>query len=282
MSIRIVTDSTSDVPDTIITQYGITVVPAYINVGDQSFIDGVDLSRQAFYENLPQYRPHPSTAAPASGLFTETYNRLADEGATAIISIHIAAGLSAYYNSARLGAEATDAVPIHLFDTGQLSLGSGWLSIIAAEAAAAGCSAAQIMDQLDESLPRVRTFAALDTLEYLRRGGRVGWAQFGLGTLLQIKPLLNIGGGDVAILEKVRTRKRSLLRLQQLVAEHAPLERLAILHANARAEAEALRDQLQPYFPADQEQFIAEVTPAIGVHVGPGAVGFTCVQSAAG
>lgn len=280
MNIRVVTDTTSDLPDDVASALGIAVVPVYINIGDRSYTDGVDLSRREFYRQLASYPAHPQTAAPSTGAYAETYRRLAEEGATDIISVHIAADLSAIYNAARLGAAAVDGVRVHLVDSGQITLGTGWLAIVAAELAREGRTAAEIVAALEEARPRIKTIAALDTLEYLRRGGRVNWAQFGVGTLLRIKPILAIGEGEIVVRERVRTRRRSVDRLPELAAALGPLDRLAIVHADAREEAEALRETLQPYFPPDRPQYIVEVTPAIGTHVGPGALGFTALQAA--
>jgi DegV family protein with EDD domain len=139
VTVRIVTDSTSDLPPEIAGRQGITVVPAYINIGERSFLDGVDLTREAFYESLPDYEAPPTTAAPSSGAFAETYERLAAEGGREILSIHIAGSLSGMMNAARLGAEAAESASVSLFDSEQLSMGLGLLAIVAAEAAKDGC-----------------------------------------------------------------------------------------------------------------------------------------------
>ncbi|HSH04412.1 MAG TPA: DegV family protein [Anaerolineae bacterium] len=278
MSIRIVVDSTADIPADFVAEHGITIVPAYVNVGEESWADDVDISRSEFYRQLPNLRPHPTTAAPPVGVFTNAYQKVIDEGATAIISIHLASVFSSIYNSARLGAQAVDSdVPIHLIDSRQLTLGGGWLSILAAEAVAAGQSVDEILAMIEATIPRIYTCAVLDDLNYLRRSGRANWAQFGLGTLLQIKPVMFVHDGELAVSERVRTRKRSLKRIEDLVASYGPLERLAIIHAHAPEDAELLRGRLQAHFPAGKPQLVVEVAPTIGVHVGPQAVGYTCI-----
>jgi DegV family protein with EDD domain len=277
MTIRIVTDSTCDIPTAMAAELGITIVPAYINVGDQSYLDGVDLTRQQFYTDLPSYPVPPTTAAPASGAFTEAYERLAAEGASQIISIHISSTLSAILNAARLGAEATDSVPVTLVDSRQLSLGLGLLVLSAAEAARAGKSNEEILALLDSSLARTHVFALLDTLEFLRRSGRVSWTQFGLGTLLKIKPILHVYDGEVTIVEKVRTSSRARQRLVELVGELGPLQQSGLLHTNAREAAAELRTMSSHLFPAGTSPQAFEVTPAVGAHIGPGAVGFACI-----
>jgi DegV family protein with EDD domain len=277
MTIRIVTDSACDVPEALARELNITVVPVYINIGDDSYLEGVELPRHTFYQQLPGYKSYPTTAAPAVGAFAETYKRLAAEGATEIISIHVASKLSAILNAARLGAEAQNAVPILLFDSQQITLGAGLLIILAAEMAAAGHSSGEIITMLEERVKRAYVFGMLDALEALRRSGRVNWAQFGLGTLLQLKPVMMIHQGAVSVVAKIRTRKRSIEHALKMVAELGPFERLAILHVNAPEAAEFLRQQSGHLFPIGQPPITAEITPAIGIHLGLGAIGFACI-----
>jgi DegV family protein with EDD domain len=280
MPIKVVTDSTCDIPKAAASAYGITIIPAYINIGDHSYLDGVELSRQQFYEGLPGYDRPPTTAAPASGTFTEIYQRLAAEGATEILSIHVAGKLSGMLNAARLGAEAAEGIPVHLYDSQQLTMGLGLLAIKAAEEARAGCTMSEIVASLNQRLARTYVFAVLDTLEYLRRSGRVSWTQFGLGTLLKIKPLVRVYSGEVEMLEKIRTHRRALERLMELVGELGPLEQIAVLHTHNPAGAEQLRQEASHLFPAGSTPLSVEVTPAIGSHVGPGGLGFACVAAA--
>jgi len=278
MTIRIVTDSACDVPPYIADKMGITVVPVYINIGDQSYLDGIDLPRREFFENLPAYDSFPTTAAPASGTFTSVYQQLAGEGASEILSLHIAANLSNTYNAARLGAEDVQGTRVTLWDTEQITMGSGLQVIVAAEAAAAGCSMAEILTLLQEKRSKTRIYAVLDTLEFLRRSGRVSWTQFGLGTLLRIKPVLEVFEGDVIMNDRVRTLKRAQLRLIELVQAQQPLERIAVLHANNLKGAQRLQKQAAFLFPPEQELIFMEITPAIGSHIGPGAVGFAFIS----
>lgn len=278
MTIRIVTDSTSDIPLKTAAEYGIAVVPAYVNIGDVSYLDGVELSRPEFYQKLPEYPSPPTTAAPAPGAFTETYNRLAEEGATHVLSVHLASTLSGLFNAARLGSEATNAVQVTLFDSQQLTMGLGLQALTAAEAAAAGCSVPEIVDLLTERVKRTYVLGVLDRLEYLRRSGRVNWAQFGIGTLLRIKPILKVHLGKVEMLERVRTSKRALNRFLELAADLQPMEKLALLYINAtQKEIETFRQQTQFLVPEGITPLAVELTPAIGVHIGPGGLGIACV-----
>jgi DegV family protein with EDD domain len=273
MTIRIVTDSTCDLPTAVAEQLKITVVPAYVNIGDQSFLDGIELTRAQFYRELEGYPTPPTTAAPASGAFTQVYEQLADEGATEIISIHVASKLSGVLNAARLGAEDTE-VKVSLFDSQSLSMGLGLLAQVAAEAAADGRSLDEVMALLDSAVRRTYVFALLDTLEFLRRSGRVNWAQFGIGTLLKIKPLVRVFGGVLEMQEKIRTSKKATEKMIERIAELGQYERVALLHTDAPQEVEHLRHQLAHLIPAGSRPPAVLVTPAIGSHVGPRALGF--------
>lgn len=278
MTIRILVDSTCDVPPDVAQRKGITVVPVYINVGDKSYLDGVDLTRQEFYENLPGYDTFPTTAAPAPGAFTAAYQALVEDGATEIISLHIATKLSNTLNAARLGAEEVEGARITMWDTQQLALGSGLQAIVAAEAAEDGCSMQEILTLLEEKREKTRIFAMLDTLEFLRRSGRVSWTEFGLGTLLRIKPIVQVYAGEVTIIDKVRTTKRAIPRLVQLVESYGPIDRIALEYAGSLDTAERLRQEAKDLFPPDLETTFMELTPAIGAHAGPGVVGLGFIK----
>jgi DegV family protein with EDD domain len=278
MTIRILTDSACDVPADIAARLGILVVPVYINVGEKSYLDEVELTRRAFFEALPGYEQFPTTAAPATGTFTEAYEQLVAEGATEILSVHIAADLSNTYNAARLGAESVQGAEISLWDSQQLALGAGLQAIVAAEAAQDGRSMPEILALLAEKRAKTRIYAMLDTLEFLRRSGRVNWAQFGLGTMLRIKPIVQVYAGEVSIVERIRTAKRALPRLVELVEEQGAVERIAVLYAGSLPPAETLREQAAHLFEADDETIFMEITPAVGAHVGPGAVGLAFIS----
>jgi DegV family protein with EDD domain len=279
MSLRIVTDSTSDLPPSLAEELGITVIPSYVNIGDESYRDLIDLSRAEFYKQLPHYPRLPTTAAPAVGTFAETYRQLMGEGATEIISLHVSAELSAMCNSARLGAEDAGTIPIHIFDSRQVSMGLGLLAVLAAREAAAGKPADVILRELEAAIPRTHVFAVLDTLEYLRRSGRVNWAEFSIGTLLRIKPMLHVYEGEVHSLEKVRTRGRAMAQLLAHVAALGPLREIALLHTHDPEGLAEWRALVRPYFPDGYEPVAVEVTPAIGAHVGPGALGVACIAA---
>ena len=276
MTVRIVTDSTCDLPAETIARYGIHVVPLYINVGKEGYLDGVDMTRAEFYHRLPTFPHHPSTAVPSTERFRAAYNTLADEGASEVLSIHISIALSAVVDVARLAARETTSVPVTVIDSHQLSLGSGFLVETAAKMAAAGSSAAEIEVALNAQIQRSHVFAALDTLEYLKRSGRMNKYLAGFATLLQLKPILTMHNGKPGT-ERVRTRDRAMRRLVEMLAAVGPLERIAIVHAHALPERIAELRALAAHLLPQGDILTEEITPVIGAHIGPGAVGFAVV-----
>jgi DegV family protein with EDD domain len=279
MSIRIVTDSACDLPQDLIKAYDITVIPFYINIGADSYLDGVEMSRADFYEGLPSFEAHPMTSVPGPGVCVELYERLAAEGATEILSIHLAASLSAMVNSARLAAEELPALPITVFDSGNLTLGTGLQVLAAARAVQEGKTMHEILALLEDLSARTFCFAALDTIEFLRRSGRLSRFQWGLGAVLRIKPILKMHAG-VADMERVRTRQRAINRTLELVEDLGPLEELVLVHTHSADEAQALWQRANHLSAWKDRPLVAEVTPVIGTHIGPGAVGFVAVRVA--
>ena len=279
MTIRIVTDSTCDLPEEIATQHGITIVPLYINFGGESYLDRIDLSREAFYARLPDCDPPPTTAMPGPQMFLEAYERLADEGATEILSVHISRSLSAVVDTAHLAAREA-STPVTVFDSGTLSLGTGFLVWAAAEAAAQGYSMDEIVALMKEQSQRTHVFAALDTLEFLRRSGRLNRVMAVLGSWLQMKPLLKMHDGNPTA-EKIRTAEAATQRLIVLLEERQPLERVALVHTHALEKAQDLRQKAQYLLP-EGETLSVDITPVFGTHLGPGAVGFACVSAREG
>ena len=276
MSIRIVTDSTCDLPQELIQKHHISVIPMYINVGVQAYRDGIDLSRQEFYTRLPDFKPAPTTAAPSPENFRQIYEQLAGEGATEILSIHISIKLSGVYEIAMQAAREMTIIPVTAFDSRQLSLGTGFQVLAAAQAAEAGCSMSEILVLLESQIVRTHAFAALDTLEFLRRSGRMNFAISFLGTLLQIKPFLKMYNGEPTA-ERTRTRKGAMKRLVELLEQASPLEKVALVHTQAVDRAKALLEEVRALLPAG-EILVAEINPVLGAHIGPGVVGFVCIS----
>ena len=276
MSIRIVTDSTCDLPQELIQKYRISVIPMYVNVGLKTYRDGIDLSRQEFYTRLPDFKPAPTTAAPSPENFRQIYEQLAGEGATEILSIHISIKLSGVYEIAMQAAREITTIPVTAFDSRQLSLGTGFQVLAAAQAAEAGCSMSEILVLLESQIVRTHAFAALDTLEFLRRSGRMNFAISFLGTLLQIKPFLKMYNGEPTA-ERTRTRKGAMKRLVELLEQASPLEKVALVHTQAADRAKALLEEVRALLPAG-EILVAEINPVLGAHIGPGVVGFVCIS----
>lgn len=278
MTIRIAIDSTCDLPLAVTARLGIGVVPCCINIGERSYLDGVDLARQEFYQRLPTYNPTPKTAAPGVQVFLETYQKLIADGATEILSIHLASSLSAVLNVARIAAEEVTDARVRVFDSRSLSLGAGFLAEAAVEAAARGAALAEIETLLQERVTRTHAMALVDTLEYLHRGGRISRLELGLGALLQIKPVLQIYDGEI-LAEKTRTAKGARERLSQLLGAMGAVERWAILHTHCPERADELRQLVQPLFADQPPRYTVEVTPVLGAHFGPGMVGLAYVAA---
>lgn len=275
MSVRIVTDSTCDLPAETIAKYGICVVPLYINVGRQGFLDGIDITREEFYKKLPTFPIHPTTAVPSPQKFRVIYDALADEGATHVLSIHISTALSAVVNVAQVAAQEITSTLVTIFDSQQLSLGTGFLVETAAKLAAEGRSIADILTAINAQIQRSRVFAALDTLEYLKRSGRMNRFLANFGELLQLKPILTMHAGKPGA-ERVRTRERATQRLLEMLRAVGAIERVAIVHAHAPDRVAELRERAASLLPGG-DVLVANITPVIGAHLGPGAYGFAVV-----
>lgn len=280
MAIRIVTDSTCDLPAETVERLGITVMPLFIHMGGKSYLDGVDITREEFYTQLPELATQPTTAAPGSDRFARAYDDLTEQGADGILSIHIAQSLSATLNFAATGAEQAQIADVTVYDSGQLSLGVGYIVQEAAERAARGETMEQILAGLSEIGKRTYVFAALDTLEFLKRSGRMNWAIAALGEVLRIRPILRMNDG-VSHAERVRTESKALGRVVEILTECLPVERMALVHTNARERAQELREMVAGLVPLDDLPMI-DITPVIGAHIGPNAVGFACVSAPQG
>jgi DegV family protein with EDD domain len=275
--VKIVVDSTADLPPDVTTELGITVVPCLLRFGNRSFREGVDISRAEFFARM-QTDPHfPSTAAPAPGVFEDTYRRLAVE-TEAIISIHISARYSGIFNAARLGAEAVaDNLHVVPVDSGQISLGMGLLAMTAAEAAREGASLAEVLNLVDDLRSRAHLFAIPNTLEHLRRSGRVNQLLARMGDLLGIKPILHVHQGEILLQERVRSWGRAQRRLIQIAQSMAPFERVALAHIQRLEAAEAVGRALADLLPPLTTTFEAGIT--IGIHVGVRAVGIAFIRT---
>jgi DegV family protein with EDD domain len=274
MSIAIVTDSTCDIPQELVKKCEIHVVPNILVINGRSIEDNEGFSREDFYRQLPEMDPLPTTSTASSGAFGAVYEKLLQKSANKIISIHAASLLSGIFNAASLAAQAFGN-HVQVIDSQQVSLGLGFQVLAAAEAVAEGLAFEEILRRVEDVRQRVRFVAMLDTLEYIRRSGRVSWARASLISLLQIKPFIELRDGVVHRLGEVRTRKKGINRLLELLRDSYPWERLAILHSNAEMEARQLLEDLSPDMPT--QPMIVNVTTIIGTHVGPNGLGFVAV-----
>jgi DegV family protein with EDD domain len=276
MKIGLVTDSTSDIPNDIVDRYGIEVVPAILNIGSTSYEDGEGMTREEFYERLPGMIHSPTTSAPSVGSFQMCYEGLLKQGAEQILSIHPSINLSGIYNAARLAAESFGG-RVHVLDSGQLSLGLGFQVLAAAEAIGRKVVLTELLSVVESVKQRVRVMALLDTMEYLRKSGRVSWAKAMVGGLLNLKPMIELRFGMVGRAGQTRTRTQGIQRLLENLQSWGKIERLAILHTNAEVAARQMLESLDLKLPVPA--LVVNVTTVIGTHVGPNGLGVAALPN---
>jgi len=271
MGIRVVTDSACDLPAPLVQALGIEVVPLTIRFGTDEFVDQVELSAAEFWDRVERSDKLPETAAPSPGAFEARYRRLMDRGATGIVCINLSSHLSGTMQSAQVAAAAVAGeCPVQVIDSQSASMGQGNLCLTAARRAADGDSLESIVAEVVDRRDRTKLYATLDTLDHIRKSGRIGNARALLGSMLSIKPIIEIKEGVVEEVAKVRTRSKALKELAAKAAEHK-VEHLAVLHGNA-PDLEELLDLLDPIFPRD-EIITGVVGPVIGTHAGPRVIG---------
>ncbi|HEY3364768.1 MAG TPA: DegV family protein [Symbiobacteriaceae bacterium] len=275
MALRIVTDSTADLPSEIRKEYGIEMVPLTVHFGPESFLDVVEMDQEAFWAKLKTSSHHPKTAQPSPGDFLQVYERLHKAG-DEILSIHISSNLSGTLNSAQIAAKMLPDAKITTVDTKSVSLGIGMMVIQAARMAKAGKPAAEIVNWIGEVASRAYIIFTLDTLEFLHKNGRVGKAQAFLGGLLGVKPILEIDrDGFVAPADKVRGKSKVRPRALELMQERIPAGRkiwMSILHAQVPEEAAAWVEEVKKIYQVE-EYWIASIGPVIATNGGPGTLG---------
>jgi len=276
--IKFVVDSAADLTPDLIQKHDIRIVPDFVNFGDQSFADdGVSLSRAQFYERLANASELPTTAAPPPGLGAKIFQEALAE-ADHVIAFSVSSKLSGIYNGMVLAANEVSAEKITVIDSGTLTMGQGWLAVASAEAAEKGASVEDIKALIAEMRTRIRLYAVLDTLEYLRRSGRVGWAQANMGALLQIKPIINVHEGEVTTAGRVRTFEKAIKEVGEIAHREAPIERLSVLHSFNPERGQKVMDLLQDIAPKAYTNMV-DVTPVIGTHVGPNAIGLALIKA---
>lgn len=279
MAVRIVTDSSCDLTDALVTAHGIEVVPLTIRFGDEELEDRTELSVERFYEKLAASSVLPETAAPAPGKFEAAFRRQAEAGADAVVCINLSAGLSATMQSAQNAARALEGeLDVRVIDSRSITSGLGTQVVRAAEAAASGASADEVVALVEDLARRTHVIGALDTLDNLKKGGRIGGAQALLGSLLSIKPIVDISTGTVEEAGKARTRRKALEVLRDKVKQAGAVEHLNVTHGFA-PDVEDMLDLLDPIYPRDQIQ-VGHIGPVIGTHAGPRVVGITWLDPA--
>ena len=270
-NVKMLTDSLADFPSAILKELDITTVPCTVRFGNEEYIDRVNLFPTEFYRKLVASPTLPTTAFPSSQLFEETYRKLA-ETTDRILAIHTIASLTGIYNASRVAAENITTARIELIDSEQVSMSLGWLVILAGRAAKEGASLAQVKSLVEDAKARVHIIAMLDTLEYAQRGGRLGKGAALVGSLLNVKPLVSAVHSEIVPVENVRTQKRALERLVEIVLASGPIQELSVIHAAAPEHAQTLKEMLAKTFPMDQI-VMSETGPVLGTHTGPGALG---------
>ena len=274
--VRVVTDSTADIPEALLRQWNVAMVPLSVNFGTESLKDKVEITHDEFVRRLKASgRTLPTTAQPPPGLFEETYRRLADEGADGIISLHLSEKLSGTCGSARIAAdEVADRVKVEVIDSKSISLGLGFLAIEAARVAATGADLAAVAAAVRKMIPNIQIIFFPDTLEYLQKGGRIGRAAAIAGSILALKPLMRLDEGAVVPHERTRTRSKAIEGLVRFAKDFPHIRQMGALRSGD-ADIDALLDRLAaeiPSVPRDRV-ILAELSPVIAVHLGPGALG---------
>jgi len=272
MGVKVVTDSTSDIPPQVLKDLDITVVPLYVVFGNKTYRDRVDLGEEEFYSQLLQDSVHPTTSVPSPKDLADVYNRLAKE-TDEIISIHLTSKESGTYSSAVLAKDLIGAkCHIEVVDSLSISMGSGLLAIAAARRAQAGDDLQSIASMVRRSVPLTRILFMVDTLKYVVRGGRIGRAQGMLGTVLGVRPMLTMKEGDLSLTGLARTRTKAIERLLEFAHSPPQLKEAAVSYTTDRDQAEALADRLRSAHPSAPVH-VTRVGPSLGTHAGPGALG---------
>lgn len=271
MTIKIVTDSTADIPSALAKELGITVVPLYVRFGDETYRDRVDITEDEFYQRLMNDPIHPSTSQPTPQDFANVYRELSQQ-ADGIVSIHISSKLSGTCNSALQAKElvATEC-PVEVVDSEMVSMGLGLLAIEAAIFANSGKGLQQVVEEVKQLISSTHVWALFDTLKYLALGGRIGKAKALLGSVLNIKPVLVVKDGEMAPASQVRTRAKGIGVLCDFVNKVIDIQDLAVVHSTTPDEAQVLADHIGAMFDKDRIR-LARIGPTLGVHAGPGAL----------
>lgn len=271
MTIRVVTDSACDLPASTLAEYGVTVVPLKIRFGDQEFVDREELTTDEFWARCSASAELPATAAPSVGNFQAAYEGLAAEGATGVVVVSLSSALSATMQSAQLAAEeVAGRIPVIVVDSLSVSLGLGMMVLAAADAARQGKNIDEVAEAARSLVSRTHVWAAFDTLENLKKGGRIGGAKALLASALAIKPIIEVRDGKVEQGGKQRTRSKALAFLVDTLREAGEIESLMVLHADC-SDVDTFLEMLRPQY--DGEIVVGEIGPVVGSHAGRGTIG---------
>ncbi len=269
MTIKIVTDSSADLPAELAQELGITVVPLYVRFGEEVYREQVDISLDEFYKRLEQGPIHPVTIQPSPQDFVTAYQKVASE-ADGIVSIHISSKLSGTFNSALQGKKLLEKdFPIEVVDSQIITVGLALICIAAAKMAKAGESLASVVEEVKQMIPNIRLLALLDTLKYLQKGGRIGKAKALLGSILNVKPMITLKEGEVVPAGQTRSRSKGIERLFSFVESTSNIEDLVIAYNTTPDEAQALAERLGSIFTKEAVKVVRLCT-TLGVHMGPG------------
>lgn len=270
--VKVVTDSTSDLTHEVASQLGITIVPLYVHFGTESYRDGIDLTTEEFYRKLAENETLPTTSSPSPGDFARVYDELAQE-TDEILTITISSRLSATYGAAVEGKQLRKSqARLEIIDSLSAIVGLGLITISAAKAAQAGASLDEVVDIVRHSIQRVDFRMAFDTLEYLRKGGRIGTAQAFLGSMLKMNPVLTIRNGSTEGVTRLRSRAKAIDYLCNFALAFPDIEEIAVEDATTPDEVETMVQQLGSRFP-EERIYRMKVSPVIGTHVGPHVLG---------
>lgn len=278
MAVKIVTDSTADLPVEIVKKLDIEVVPLNLHFGTTTFKDGIDISVDDFYDRLINTNEFPTTSQPSVGDFLEKYKEIIDNS-DGIVSIHISSKLSGTFNSAIQARDSLDSNnKIEVIDTGQVSMGVGLVAKACAEAAIGGATIDEVTNLSKELSMRTECFAAIDNIEYLRRGGRIGRAAEFIGTLLKLKPMIMLKDGLVDKLGRARTFPKAIASLENIVRDYGSVEALSVMYSTTTPFAEKLSSTLDELLPEKESVVLTRLGPVIGAHGGPGAIGIAMIR----
>ena len=282
MAIKVVTDSTSDLPADLAESLDIEVVPLNIHFGSDVYKDRVNLMPDAFYDKLIDGDVLPTTSQPSVGEFIDVYERLGSD-ADGIVSVHISEKLSGTMNSARLASQQANAdCPIEVVDTFQVSMGVGICAMEAAEVANSGGNMNQVILAARNAVTRSQCFFMLETLEFLQKGGRIGKAQALIGNLLKIRPMLILQEGEVHPLGRERTRRKGISKLVDTVEELAPISGLAVMYSTGPDEAQTLAQNVSKFMIEGREPMMLQIGPVIGTYAGPDTLGIALISAKSG